>query len=92
MACIPCIQGISIILQSHGLSCCCSSTVWCASIWAVCLQVDSTKERFTVTLKQSLVGASDAAYLQSLFHDLEFAEKLRCVKYLTLPSEVLTVV
>ena len=43
-------------------------------------QVDAVKERFTVTLKQSLVGASDAAYLQSLFHDLEFAEKLRCVK------------
>lgn len=42
--------------------------------------MDAIKERFTVTLKQSLVGASDAAYLQSLFHDLEFAEKLRCVK------------
>ena len=44
------------------------------------VQVDSAKERFTVTLKQSLVGASDAAYLQSLFCDLEFAEKLRWVK------------
>lgn len=41
------------------------------------MQVDTVKERFTVTLKQSLVGASDAAYLQSLFQDLEFAEKLR---------------
>ena len=45
----------------------------CCSWW----QVDSEKERFTVTLKQSLVGASDAAYLQSLLQDLEFAEKLR---------------
>lgn len=41
------------------------------------MQVDTAKERFTVTLKQSLVGASDAAYLQSLFCDLELAEKLR---------------
>ena len=44
------------------------------------VQVDLPKERFTVTLKQSLVGASDAAYLQSLFCDLEFAEQLRWVK------------
>lgn len=58
----------------------------------VCVQVDSAKERFTVTLKQSLVGASDAAYLQSLFHDLEFAERLRCVKYSTLPFGVLSAV
>ena len=48
--------------------------------------MDSAKERFTVTLKQSLVGASDAAYLQSLFYDLEFAEKLRCVESQHCPS------
>ena len=41
------------------------------------MQVDTGKERFTVTLKQSLVGASDAAYLQSLLKDLEYAEMLR---------------
>ena len=77
------------MLQLHGLSCWWFSPVWCASTYPVCLQVDSAKERFTVTLKQSLVGASDAAYLQSLFHDLELAEKLRCVKRTTLPSPVL---
>ena len=44
---------------------------------AWCMQVDTGKERFTVTLKQSLVGASDAAYLQSLLKDLEYAEMLR---------------
>lgn len=41
------------------------------------VQADAEKERFSVSLKHSLVGASDAAYLQSLFQDLEFAEKLR---------------
>ena len=41
------------------------------------VQVDNEKERFTVSLKQSLVGASDAAYLQSLLKDLETAESLR---------------
>ncbi len=46
-------------------------------VLAWCMQVDTGKERFTVTLKQSLVGASDAAYLQSLLKDLEYAEKLR---------------
>ncbi|KAL0048743.1 hypothetical protein WJX82_009925 [Trebouxia sp. C0006] len=47
------------------------------SVRAQVVQVDSGKERFTVTLKQSLAGASDAAYLQSLLKDLEYAEKLR---------------
>ena len=46
-------------------------------VLAWCMQVDTGKERFTVTLKQSLVGASDAAYLQSLLKDLEYAEMLR---------------
>lgn len=39
--------------------------------------MDTEKERFSVTLKHSLVSSSDAAYLQSLFKDLELAEKLR---------------
>ena len=41
------------------------------------LQVDQEKQRFLVSLKHSLVGASDAAYLKGLFQDLEFAEQLR---------------
>lgn len=51
--------------------------VWLLCVQQTLLQVDAQKERFSVTLKHSLVGASDAAYLQSLFQDLEFAEKLR---------------
>ena len=90
MPCIPQLSFVLLFLQPHGLSCCCFSTVWCASTHTVYVQVDSAKERFTVTLKQSLVGASDAAYLQSLFHDLELAEKLRCVKHSALASSVLT--
>lgn len=37
------------------------------------LQVDREKERFSLTLKQSICGAPDAAYLASLFRsDLFF--------------------
>ena len=47
------------------------------------IQVDNEKERFTVSLKQSLVGASDAAYLQSLLKDLEVAEALRYINVMS---------
>ncbi|EFN56095.1 hypothetical protein CHLNCDRAFT_145628 [Chlorella variabilis] len=38
--------------------------------------VDAQRQRFSVALKQSLCGSRDAAYLQSLFSDLEAAEAL----------------
>ncbi len=41
------------------------------------LQVDSAKQRFSVTLKPSLTATSDAALLRSLFTDLELAAELQ---------------
>lgn len=48
------------------------------SVRAAVVTVDAAKQRFTLALKQSLAGASDAAYARSLFADLEAAERIRC--------------
>ena len=39
--------------------------------------MDAEKQRFSLTLKPSLVASSDASLLHSLFADLEFAAQLR---------------
>lgn len=44
------------------------------------LQVDSAKQRFSVTLKPSLTATSDAALLRSLFTDFELAAELQAAQ------------
>ncbi|PRW20900.1 RRP5-like protein [Chlorella sorokiniana] len=46
------------------------------SVRATVVQVDRERNRFSVALKQSLCGGKDAAYLRSLFSDLEEAARL----------------
>jgi ribosomal protein S1 len=47
------------------------------SVRAAVASIDPVKHRFSVSLKQSLTGTSDADYLRSLFADLEAAERIR---------------
>jgi rRNA biogenesis protein RRP5 len=42
--------------------------------------VDAARQRFSVTLKPSLAGASDASLLASLFADLELAARLQAAQ------------
>ncbi|MEW5309980.1 MAG: hypothetical protein WDW38_001818 [Sanguina aurantia] len=47
------------------------------SVRAQVVQVDEKTQRFGVTLRPTLTGSSDAAYLHGLLRDLELAEELR---------------
>lgn len=48
------------------------------SVRAAVAAADAPRGRFALSLKPSLVGAADGAYLGSLFRDLEWAERVRC--------------
>ena len=47
------------------------------SVRASMMSVDAERERFSLALKQSVTGAADGLYAESLFASLEFAERIR---------------